>query len=196
MKKILSDCDGVLLDWNYAFEKWMKYHFNLEVVDESQYSIRKRYNLDWEKLDPQHKFYLPRIFCNSSRIANLKPIRDSVLYVRKLYEEFGITIDVITSLSLDPDTIKLREHNLREVFGKAIDRIISLDTGQAKDTALEEWRDSGLIWVEDKTDNAITGADFGLESYIMSHPYNSGCSDSRVKRVSTWKEIYDHVKGV
>ena len=23
MKKIIADCDGVLLDWGYAFEVWM-----------------------------------------------------------------------------------------------------------------------------------------------------------------------------
>lgn len=195
MKKILSDCDGVLLDWNYSFEKWMKYHFNLDVVDPTQYSINKRYAIDWSKLDPEHKFYLPRIFCNSSRIGSLKPIIDSVLYVRKLYEEFGITLDVITSLSLDPASVKLRKRNLREVFGPAIDRIICLDTGQDKDDALLEWKDSGLIWVEDKTKNAITGADMGLDSFIISHQYNKDCTDKRVKRVSSWKEIYEYVKG-
>lgn len=196
MKKILSDCDGVLLDWNYSFEKWMKYHFYLEVLDDTQYSISKRYGIKWSKLDPEDKFYLPKIFCNSSRIGSLKPIRDAVLYVRKLYEEFGITIDVITSLSLDPETVKLREHNLRTVFGPAIDRVICLDTGQDKDEALKEWRDSGLIWVEDKTKNAIVGANMGLDSFIMAHSYNADCKDERIKRVNNWKDIYDYVKGV
>ena len=195
MKKILSDCDGVLLDWNYSFEKWMKYHFNLEVVDDSQYAIGKRYGIQWSKLDPEDKFYLPKIFCNSSRIGSLKPIRDSVLYVRKLYEEFGITIDVITSLSLDPESVRLRKRNLREVFGPAIDRIVCLDTGADKDDALLEWKDSGLIWVEDKTKNAIVGSDMGLNSFLLAHTYNSDCQDERVTRVQTWKEIYDYVKG-
>lgn len=195
MKKILSDCDGVLLDWNHSFEKWMKFHFDLTVVDPSKYYIKDRFGSTWN-LDFDDKFYLPRVFCNSSRIGSLKPFGDAVLYVKKLYEEFGITIDVITSLSLDPESIKLRESNLKAVFGNAIDRVICLDTGAPKDEALEEWRDSELIWVEDKTGNAILGAKMGLDSFIMDQPYNKDCTDERVKRVSGWKDIYEYVKGV
>jgi hypothetical protein len=43
MKKILSDCDGVLLDWAYSFDKWMKFHFDLEVTDYSKYDVGERY---------------------------------------------------------------------------------------------------------------------------------------------------------
>lgn len=193
-KKILSDCDGVLLDWNYSFEKWMKFHFDLSVVDPSQYYIKERFGTEW-MLDPKDKFYLPRVFCNSSRIGALKPFRDAVLYVDKLYREYGITIDVITSLSLDPESIKLREANLRHVFGNAIDRVICLDTGADKDEMLEEWRDSQLIWVEDKPENAIVGAEMGLDSFLIDQPYNKECQDDTIKRVRGWKEIYEYVTG-
>ena len=194
MKKILSDCDGVLLDWNYSFEKWMKFHFDMSVVDASEYSIKERFATEW-MLDPSDKFYLPRVFCNSSRIGALKPLRDAVLYVSKLYNEYGITIDVITSLSLDPESIKLREANLRHVFGNAIDRVICLDTGADKDEALEEWRDSGLIWVEDKPKNAELGVEMGLDSFLIDHAYNKECQDDAINRVHGWKEIYEYVKG-
>lgn len=194
MKKILSDCDGVLLDWNYSFEKWMKYHFDLEVKDETKYKITDRYGSTWN-LESDSKFYLPKVFCNSSRIGTLKPMNDSVLYVKKLYEEFGITIDVVTSLSLDPESVKLRQQNLQNVFGNAIDRIVCLDTGADKDEALEEWRNSDLIWVEDKTENAILGAEMGLDAFIIDHPYNRDCQDPRVKRVKGWKEIYNYIVG-
>ena len=197
MKKILSDCDGVLLDWNYSFEKWMKFHFDLEVLNRSVYDINKRFNLDeFDKpmLEKDSKFYLPRIFCNSSRQASLKPMGDAVLYVKKLYEEFGITIDVITSLSLDPETQKLREYNLRKVFGRSIDRVICLDTGADKDEALEEWRDSDLIWVEDKMENADLGVEMGLDSILIEQEYNTQYN-GLAKRARSWKDIYDYVCG-
>ena len=197
MKKILSDCDGVLLDWNYSFEKWMKFHFGLEVLNRNVYDINERFNLnefDKPMLDKSSKFYLPRIFCNSSRMASLKPMRDAVKYVRKLYEEFGITIDVITSLSLDPESVKLREYNLRKVFGDAIDRVICLDTGADKDDALLEWKDSGLVWVEDKEENADLGIQLGLDSILIDHEYNKQYN-GQAKRAHNWKEIYDYVCG-
>ena len=192
MKKILADCDGVLLDWAYSFEKWMKFHFDLTPVDRTKYDIGERYQTDWN-LKRSDKFYLPRVFCNSSRIASLKPERDAVKYVKKLYEEYGITIDVITSLSLDPETTRLRRMNLRNVFGDAIDRVVCLDTGANKDEVLEEWRDTGLYWIEDKMANCLAGHDVGLEPIIMSHLYNKDDKSDVVTRVNSWKEIYDMV---
>ena len=198
MRKILSDCDGCLLDWNSSFEKWAKFHFGMEVQNNSTYSIKNRFpaGVNSEYLDYDHTMYLPRIFCNSSRMSSLKPVRDAVLYTKKLYEEFGITIDVITSYSLDPESIKLREHNLRTVFGPCIDRIICLDTGVSKKAALEEWRDSGLIWIEDKVSNVIRGSKMGLDSYVFDQPYNRVPELAGYPRVMNWKQVYEIVKGV
>jgi len=193
MKKILTDCDGVLLDWAYSFEKWMKFHFDMTVVDQTEYDIAKRYQSDDPNLSKDNKFYAPRIFCNSSRIASLKPLRDSVKYVKKIYEEHGVTFDVVTSLSLDPETQKLRKYNLRKVYGDAIDRIVCLDTGEDKDEALEEWRDSGRLWVEDKPENAVLGAEMGLQSILIDHPYNRDFSHPDVTRVKNWKEVYEMI---
>lgn len=193
MKKILTDCDGVLLDWAYSFEKWMKFHFDMTVVDQTEYDIAKRYQSDDPNLSKDNKFYAPRIFCNSSRIASLKPLKDSVKYVKKIYEEHGVTFDVVTSLSLDPETQKLRKYNLRKVYGDAIDRIVCLDTGEDKDEALEEWRDSGLLWVEDKPENAVLGAEMGLQSILIDHPYNRDFSHPDVTRVKNWKEVYEMI---
>lgn len=193
MKKILTDCDGVLLDWAYSFEKWMKFHFDMSIVDDTEYDIAKRYQSSDPNLSKESKFYAPRIFCNSSRIASLKPLKDSVKYIKKIYEEHGVTFDVVTSLSLDPETQKLRKYNLRKVYGDAIDRIVCLDTGEDKDDALEEWRDSGLLWVEDKPENAVLGAEMGLQSILIDHPYNRDFSHPDVTRVKNWKEVYEMI---
>ena len=196
MKKILADCDGVLLDWGYSYEKWMKFHFDMDIVNRDEYDIQKRYDTDWDYLSNKSKFYLPRIFCNSSRIGNLRPLRDSVKYVKKLWEEHGMTIDVVTSLSLDPESQKLREINLRTIFGNAIDRIICLDTGADKDEALAEWKDSGNWWIEDKPDNAIAGLNAGLNPILIDAEYNqefSTLDNPGIIRLDNWKQIYEHV---
>ena len=196
MKKILSDCDGVLLDWGYSFEKWMKFHFGMTVVNREAYNIADRYDSNCEFLDKNHLFYLPRVFCNSSRIGNLRPHRDAVKYVKKLWEEHGMTIDVVTSLSLDPESQKLRERNLRTVFGQAIDRIICLDTGEDKDEALAEWKDSGNWWIEDKPENAQAGLDAGLNPILIDAEYNQEFSimdNPGIARLDNWKQIYEFV---
>ena len=199
MRKILSDCDGVLLDWNTAFEKWMKFHFEQVVQNRTEYNIVHRYPESdlTQYLYTHHSLYLPRLFCNSSRIGSLKPLRDSVLYTRKLYEEFGITIDVVTSHSTDPESVRLRHENLKRHFGDAIDRIITLDTGAPKDEALKEWEGTGLIWVEDVPQNAVLGAELGLTTWLMDQEYNTDFkpeNNLNIRRAYWWKDIYDYVK--
>ncbi len=195
-KKIITDCDGVLLDWSYSFEKWMKFHFNLEPIHRTMYDIQERYGPDAPIGKNTDMFYLPRVFCNSSRIGSLKPQGDAVKYIKKLYEELGITLDVVTSLSLDPETVKLRKHNLEKHFGNAIDRIITLDTGADKDGALDEWRDTEVIWVEDKPENAMEGVKMGMDVFLIDASYNRDWDEpSEVKRVQGWREIYDYVIG-
>ena len=84
-------------------------------------------------------------------------------YVEKLHKEHGYVFHCITSVSIDPNAIKLREMNLRKLFGEtAFQRIVCLDTGADKNYALEEYAGSQCWWVEDKPENADVGHDMGL----------------------------------
>ena len=97
---------------------------------------------------------------------------------------------------LDPKTKELRQQNLDNVFGKGVfTKLVCLDTGADKDEALEEYRDSGLYWIEDKTINANLGARLGLKTILINHEHNSDDSelDSSVQRVGKWTEIVDIV---
>jgi len=101
---------------------------------------------------------------------------------------------VITSLSLDKNAQRLREKNLRKLFGNAIENIICLDTGADKDTALAPYKDSGMYWIEDKPANADVGHYLGLKSVLIEHGHNMHhvCDYPKVK---DWKEIYKIVLG-
>jgi FMN phosphatase YigB (HAD superfamily) len=49
-KLILADCDGVLLDWEYAFSIWMEEHgFVLKDGHQFEYDIGTRYGIDREQ---------------------------------------------------------------------------------------------------------------------------------------------------
>lgn len=186
-KVILTDCDGVLLDWEYSFASWMKSH-GYRLVDNysTHYSIHHRYGIE-----KQEAKKLTRLFNESSDIGYLTPLRDSIKYVRKLHEEHGYVFHVITSLSTSKSASELRKKNLNRVFGKGIfEEVVCLETGADKDDALEPYRDSECYWIEDKPENATLGADLGLSSIIIHHQYNSLYHDSRVSRASNWKEIY------
>ena len=191
-KVILVDCDGVLLDWEYAFDQWMKRH-GYVIDDMSCYDMGTKYALE----KPESK-RLIRMFNESAWIRKLPPLRDAIKYVKKLHEDHGYIFHAITSLSNDQYAQHLRTKNLREMFGETVfEKYVYLDTGADKDEALEVYRGTECFWVEDKPENAIVGAGVGLLSLLMDHTHNQQFDDDKynVTRVRNWKEIYNIVVG-
>ena len=184
---ILVDADGVILDWEYAFSVWMEQHGFVK-TEGSQfiYDIGKRYGIDHEQGRK-----LIKIFNESAAIGFLPPLRDAMYYVKRLHEEHGYVFHCITSLSLDANAGKLREMNLRKLFGKtAFEKITCLDTGADKHDALEPYRDSGCWWVEDKPENAEVGHKLGLRSILVEHGHNMNHVNEQIPVVKNWREIY------
>ena len=188
-KLILTDCDGVLADWEYGFTKWMKQH-GYEPVVHNVYDIGETFGIT--KAESKR---LVRLFNESAACGWLPAFRDSVKYIRILHEEHGFIFRVITSLSLDEYAGKLRKKNLEALFGKTVfENIVCLDTGADKDEALEPYRDSGCFWIEDKVENAELGHRLGLDALLVQHNHNKDYSGP-VTMVKNWKEIYNKIVG-
>jgi hypothetical protein len=186
-KLILTDVDGVLLDWEWAFSCWMQERgFTLAEDRKKSYYLHHHYT----NLDPKDVKRKVKAFNESAAIGFLPALRDASYYVKRLHEEHGFIFRCITSLSLDKNAGKLREMNLRKIFGNAIEDVICLDTGADKDEALAPYKDSRLWWIEDKPENADCGANLGLKPILMEHGHNMThtCNYPIVKN---WKEIYD-----
>ena len=185
-KVILTDCDGVLLDWEHSFHQWMQSHgYTLDVEATAEYEVALMYNIL-----PEEKRRLVKLFNESANIGHLTPFRDAVKYVRKLHEEYGYVFRVITSQSLDPYANQLRERDLSGVFGTASEIVQCLDSGADKDEALAEYRETNCYWIEDKPENADVGYARGLKSILIAHNHNANY-DGPATRVQNWKEIYE-----
>lgn len=186
-KLILVDCDGVLLDWKYAFYKFMNEN-GYTVIEESQYDIAKTFGIEKEQAR-----ILVRQFNESARIGFLPGLRDAIKYVKKLHSE-GYVFHCITSLSTDYYAGKLREENLERLFGKDVfERVVCLDCGADKDDGLLPYKDSGCIWVEDKPENAECGLNMGLRSILIEHDFNKDYQNNNLVKVKNWKEIYESI---
>ena len=187
-KVILTDIDGVCLDWEYAFDVWMQQH-GFNKINSLKYNIGKRYGIDEEQGRK-----LIKIFNESAHIGFLPPLRDAMHDVKRLHEEQGYVFHCITSLTKDENAQELRRMNLRKLFGKtAFEKFIFLDTGADKDEALEPYRDSGLWWIEDKIDNCQVGTSVGLKSLLMEHGHNMDYNDPKIPRMKNWRDIYNTI---
>ena len=112
-------------------------------------------------------------------------------YVKRLHEEHGYRFHCITSLSTDPNAVRLREMNLAKLFGKtAFERVVCLSTGADKNEALEDYKGSGCWWFEDKIENAVVGHNLGLRSILVEHGHNMNFEHAEIPRVKNWKESY------
>lgn len=188
-KIILTDVDGVLLDWNTAFAEHMARLCVYELPDQrNRYSLCKRFGLQREVIDKFASEY------NSSKnIENLKPFKDSVEHVKAL-SAMGYRFIAITNVGASEESRVYRVSNLFNVFGDVFDDVICLDIGASKYSVLSKWENTGLFWIEDKFTNALDGHSLGLQSILVDHEYNRDFSTTRFPRVSNdtpWKEICD-----
>ena len=191
-KIILTDVDGVLLDWCPGFEQWCaeNNHPIKLPADTNQRKVYKRYGFT-EAVGEQ----LVLDFNVSEAMKSLPPYRDSVDYVRKLAAE-GWKFVTITSQTSDAQGQMYRMENLNTVFGPDIFiKHHILETSTPKHDVLAEYKDSGLYWIEDKWDNAVVGADMGLIPLVMRDETNAMYTDNRIKHFDNWIQIYKHISG-
>ena len=188
-KTILVDCDGVVLNWEYAFDCYMEEHGFKKVENGNKiYNIGERYDTTYEVGKN-----MIRMFNESAAIGFLPPLRDAVEYVTKMADE-GWQFIAITSLSTNKYAQKLRKKNLDKLFGKGtFIEVNCLATGADKDDALVPYTGSGLWWIEDKPENALAGLNAGLKPLVVEHGFNMDCKDFPL--VKNWKEIYEIVSG-
>ena len=183
-KKIIVDCDGVLLDWAYAFDVWMREQGYYRLPNTSHYYDQSlRFGID-----SKIAYNQVRKFNESGCVGFIPAYKDSVEYVSKLYK-LGWKFEVISCLDKDKYAQRLRTKNLVHLFGDVFDFMdCSLDHSEGKKSYLSK-RYSGkdYYWIEDSVSNAKAGQTIGLKSVIMDHDYNQEWDGLRVKN---WKEIY------
>ena len=195
---ILTDVDGVLLEWENHFTKWMLqrsyyndddeiiYPYKLLPNNENTYEMAERFGLTISEIRKEI-----REFNKSSWMATQSPMPDSQTWVKLLHAE-GWTFIPITSQTSDIPAQQVRKKRLQELFGEeTFKNYFILDTGMDKDSALAEFHGTGLYWVEDKPKNALAGLDYGLKPILIDHPYNENFNHDKIIRVNNWKQIHE-----
>jgi hypothetical protein len=190
-KIILTDCDGVCLDWEFGFHTWMSSTMGMEIKTPHMYDVGATYGIT--KLES--KEYVER-FNSSAAMGFLPPLRDAQYYMKLIAEELGYRFIAVTSLSTDESAQKLRTCNLKKLFGN--DTFVEdhyLGCGDDKNEILVELstRFEGSMWVEDKYVNAEVGLEIGYDAILMEHGHSLNyVGDAKVMK--NWKEIYEYTR--
>ena len=195
---ILTDVDGVLLEWENHFTQWMLnrhyfadngdkiYPYKLLPDKQNTYEMAERFGLTIPEIRKEI-----REFNKSAWMGTQLPMPNSQTWVKLLHAE-GWTLIPITSQTSDIPAQLLRKKRLGELFG---DHVFTnyhiLDTGADKNSALSEFHGTGLYLIEDKPKNALCGLEYGLKPILIDHPYNRDFSHPDITRVNNWKDIHD-----
>jgi|TARA_Y100000817_G_scaffold152093_1_gene118874 hypothetical protein len=195
---ILTDVDGVLLEWEYHFTQWMLqrnyyddkeqrvYPYKLLPDKQNTYEMADRFGLSITEIRKEI-----REFNKSAWMGTQCPMPDSQTWVKLLAAE-GWTFIPITSQTSDIPAQELRKKRLGELFGDHIFKNYHiLDTGSDKDSVLAEFHNTGLYFIEDKPKNALTGLKYGVRPILIDHPYNRDFQHPDVIRVNNWKQIHE-----
>ena len=179
-KLILTDCDGVLLHWEWSFDLWMAKH-GYTRNDKTVYDMDINYDITRTEA-----YRLVKMFNETVYINNLPLFADAIRYVKLLHEHHGYIFHVITSINSEPSVVEARVKNLHSVFGSSpFYRITCVDD---KRETLSEYKNSGCFWIEDHVKNYELGLELGLTSILMTQRYNTKYqADARVKN---WAELY------
>ena len=199
---ILTDVDGVLLEWEHHFTKWMlqrtlfdergaRYHpYRLLPNKENTYEMAERFGLTKSEIRKEI-----REFNRSAWMGTQRPMYNSQTWVKLLAAE-GWTFIPITSQTSDKPAQELRKRRLGELFGEHIfTNYHILGTGADKHSALAEFHGTGLYWVEDKPANALAGLNYGLKPILIDHQYNRDFQHPDIVRVNNWQDIHKLVSG-
>lgn len=182
-KIILTDCDGVILNWESQFHLWMSDR-GYNITKNSVYEIHDTYDIAQDRA-----IQCIEEFNTSAYIVGLPSFRDAISGVARL-KEHGYKFIAITSVGDNPYTDLLRKINLENIFGsETFLEIHCLSEAQGKRSTLEKFKNSGLPWVEDLPKNAKLGSELGLNTFLIDHPYNQYFEDETITRVQNWEHI-------
>lgn len=153
---ILTDCDGVLLDWSAGFRPWIE--DRLGPPSGSPPRLHPNHAGEWVlahyPVGGEAMVALIQEFQRSPAFGRLSPYPDAVEHVPALFRE-GIRLTIVSSPGAYPETLERRVENLRRCFGDVFEPFRHLPAQSSKATELR--RHSPTLWLDDHVPHVREG---------------------------------------
>lgn len=181
---ILTDVDGVLLDWFGGFRSFLTH----KGIHTDGPRPRSWAMTEWVKADNIQE--LIQEFNSSDAFMYLSHYVTALSVLRKLHMQHGHEIVAVTSCSSEPRVQAMRRRNLENKYGPIFKDIICLDLMETKTEVLKRY--PAAFWVEDAIHGAKAGVEAGHKTFLINKSYNQE-EVPGVQRVDGWYQIYDSI---
>jgi len=191
-KTLLTDCDGVLLNWLSGVPAFLE--------DQGQDSSHLKARLEGNQFVPIEELFvaddtdgaLARLgaYHSSDHLKSL-PVMEpgSEASLKRLSDEYEII--VVTSFSEDPIAQQNRADNLELRYGDSISDLVCLAPFADKTEALRKLARSrdAYIWLDDQIKHVYHGHNAGIPSYQFSYGMACGQNTGEVPELASWAEV-------
>lgn len=195
-KVILTDVDGVLLEYDAHLDAYLRAERDIHLKDEDWEG--KRFLYEAANIDEDYEISIFVDFMHSSYFRSMPAKKCAQEVVMRLHKE-GYRFIAITSVGqgVDYQDMKLthdnRLHNLELRFPGVFDDVYMTNFHESKADILKQFNAS--LWVEDTVKNANIGHALGHHSVIMrSRQYRSQDNIHNLPVVDNWHMIETMIK--
>lgn len=184
---LLTDVDGVLLDWATAFRKWAAEQLGplppSDVTDPN-------YAHQWIGMSFEEGHQFIQRFQHSEHLRDIPAYQDALEQLPAL-QRAGYRIIAISGCGTNPTTVDNRWHNLRTVFGDIFSDFIPLFYLQTKKDALARYARG--VWVEDAPYHALSGHELGHRTFFMHRNLHPVPDNAPYEPVTDWHCVFNRL---
>ena len=186
-KIILTDCDGVLLNWLDTFIEYMKDEgFTVHTKEPSQYDLGNFFKIPLPEIYKRIQLFNDGHW-RFGTLQSYDDVQESISVLASL----GYSFVAVTSCSDLDQVADLRKANLYNVFGDVFEEVHCIGIHNNKRAVLENYEPT--FWIEDRFSHALEGAKAGHKAILLDQPWNINENDPRVTRCLSWAEIVEYI---
>jgi hypothetical protein len=192
-RRVLLDCDGVLLNYTAGIRPFAKLLYGLDLDPDGPCNFDMR---RWTGLPREEIITLVNRFNGGEDTGfdALPPMPGAIEGVQRLLDA-GYLLHVLSSADAGPSSVRSRYKNLDVVFGDVFEEVTLIGLGASKKDLLARF--DPCDWVDDHVPNAIAGLEAGHRSHIIRQSHNRSLEQT-IAHPLLWSadllEVHDRIR--